>query len=180
MIIGIPDDRWGESVKAVVVPAPGAELSAHDIIAFCRARLAHYQAPASVDFVEVLPRSATGKVLKRAPAAVTQGSPLHWLAGKRVLVLGCGALGASAAEACARAGVAALHLVDNGLVTPGILVRQPYGDADVGQPKARSLAARLATIGRDRGRGPARRRTGCRSAARPGYDRVRSDHRRHR
>jgi acyl-CoA synthetase (AMP-forming)/AMP-acid ligase II len=66
VIIGIPDDRWGESVKAVVVPAPGAELSAHDIIAFCRARLAHYQAPASVDFVEVLPRSATGKVLKRA------------------------------------------------------------------------------------------------------------------
>ena len=66
VIIGIPDDRWGESVKAVVVPDPGAELSAHDIIAFCRARLAHYQAPASVDFVEVLPRSATGKVLKRA------------------------------------------------------------------------------------------------------------------
>ena len=66
VIIGIPDDRWGESVKAVVVPAPGAELSARDIIAFCRARLAHYQAPASVDFVEVLPRSATGKVLKRA------------------------------------------------------------------------------------------------------------------
>ena len=76
-----------------------------------------------------------------------EGSPLHWLAGKRVLVLGCGALGASAAEACARAGVAALHLVDNGLVTPGILVRQPYGDADVGQPKALSLAARLARIG---------------------------------
>jgi acyl-CoA synthetase (AMP-forming)/AMP-acid ligase II len=41
-------------------------LSADDIIAFCRDRLAHYQSPASVDFVEVLPRSATGKVLKRA------------------------------------------------------------------------------------------------------------------
>jgi acyl-CoA synthetase (AMP-forming)/AMP-acid ligase II len=66
VIIGIPDDRWGESVKAVVVPAAGAELSADDVIAFCRARLAHYQSPASVDFVEVLPRSATGKVLKRA------------------------------------------------------------------------------------------------------------------
>lgn len=66
VIIGIPDDRWGESVKAVVVPAAGAELSADDVIAFCRARLAHFQAPASVDFVEVLPRSATGKVLKRA------------------------------------------------------------------------------------------------------------------
>ena len=66
VIIGIPDDRWGESVKAVVVRAAGAELSADDVIAFCRARLAHYQSPTSVDFVEVLPRSATGKVLKRA------------------------------------------------------------------------------------------------------------------
>jgi acyl-CoA synthetase (AMP-forming)/AMP-acid ligase II len=66
VIIGVPDDRWGESVKAVVVPAPGAELSADEVIAFCRARLAHYQSPTSVDFVEVLPRSATGKVLKRA------------------------------------------------------------------------------------------------------------------
>ena len=66
VIIGIPDERWGEAVKAVVVPAPGAELSAADVIAFCRARLARYQCPASVDFVEDLPRNATGKVLKRA------------------------------------------------------------------------------------------------------------------
>ena len=66
VIIGIPDERWGEAVKAVVVPVPGAELSAADVIAFCRARLAHYQCPASVDFVEELPRNATGKVLKRA------------------------------------------------------------------------------------------------------------------
>jgi acyl-CoA synthetase (AMP-forming)/AMP-acid ligase II len=66
VIIGIPDERWGEAVKAVVVPVPGAELSAADVIAFCRARLAHYQCPTSVDFVEELPRNATGKVLKRA------------------------------------------------------------------------------------------------------------------
>ena len=66
VIIGIPDERWGEAVKAVVLPVPGAELSADDVIAFCRARLAHYQCPASVDFVEELPRNATGKVLKRA------------------------------------------------------------------------------------------------------------------
>jgi acyl-CoA synthetase (AMP-forming)/AMP-acid ligase II len=65
-IIGIPDERWGEAVKAVVVPVPGAEVSAADVIAFCRARLAHYQCPTSVDFVEDLPRNATGKVLKRA------------------------------------------------------------------------------------------------------------------
>jgi acyl-CoA synthetase (AMP-forming)/AMP-acid ligase II len=66
VVIGIPDERWGEAVKAVVLPAAGAELSADDVIAFCRARLAHYQCPASVDFVAELPRNTTGKVLKRA------------------------------------------------------------------------------------------------------------------
>ena len=73
-------------------------------------------------------------------------SPSAWLAGKRVLILGCGALGGPASEACARAGAATLLLADNSLVTPGILVRQPYEEADVSQPKARSLAARLARI----------------------------------
>ena len=66
VIIGVPDEHWGETVKAIVVPAPGAQLTAADVIAFCRARLAHYQCPASVDIVEDLPRSGTGKVLKRA------------------------------------------------------------------------------------------------------------------
>ena len=65
VIIGVPDERWGEAVKAVVVRAPGAEVSAADVIDFCRARLAHYQCPASVEFAGDLPRSATGKVLKR-------------------------------------------------------------------------------------------------------------------
>jgi acyl-CoA synthetase (AMP-forming)/AMP-acid ligase II len=66
VIIGVPDERWGEAVKAIVLPAAGVELSANDVIAFCQARLAHYQCPASVDFVKELPRNATGKVLKRA------------------------------------------------------------------------------------------------------------------
>jgi acyl-CoA synthetase (AMP-forming)/AMP-acid ligase II len=66
VIIGVPDDRWGEAVKAIVLAAPGAELSADDVIGFCRARLAHYQCPTSVDFVAELPRNGTGKVLKRA------------------------------------------------------------------------------------------------------------------
>jgi acyl-CoA synthetase (AMP-forming)/AMP-acid ligase II len=65
VIIGVPDERWGEAVKAIVIPAPGARLSAEDVIAFCRARLAHYQCPTSVDIVEDLPRSGAGKVLKR-------------------------------------------------------------------------------------------------------------------
>jgi acyl-CoA synthetase (AMP-forming)/AMP-acid ligase II len=66
VIIGIPDERWGEAVKAIVLPAAGADLSADEVIAFCHARLARYQCPTSVDFVEELPRNATGKVLKRA------------------------------------------------------------------------------------------------------------------
>jgi acyl-CoA synthetase (AMP-forming)/AMP-acid ligase II len=65
VIIGVPDERWGEAVKAIVVPVTGARLTAEVVIAFCRDRLAHYQCPASVDIVAELPRSGTGKVLKR-------------------------------------------------------------------------------------------------------------------
>jgi long-chain acyl-CoA synthetase len=65
-VIGVPDDTWGESVKAIVVPKPGATLDAADIIAFARSRIAHYKAPRSVDFREApLPRSASGKILRR-------------------------------------------------------------------------------------------------------------------
>jgi len=66
VIIGVPDERWGEAVKAVVVREAGAEVAAEDVIGFCRGRLAHFQCPASVEFVDDLPRNATGKVLKRA------------------------------------------------------------------------------------------------------------------
>ncbi len=64
-VIGVPDDRWGETVKAIVVPAPGASIDAADIIEHCRARLARYKAPTSVDVVETLPRNPSGKILKR-------------------------------------------------------------------------------------------------------------------
>jgi molybdopterin/thiamine biosynthesis adenylyltransferase/proteasome lid subunit RPN8/RPN11 len=77
------------------------------------------------------------------------GSPVEWLSGKRVLILGCGALGAPIAEHCVRAGVAELHLVDKGVVTPGILLRQPYEDADIGYNKAERLARRLSRIRHD-------------------------------
>ena len=77
------------------------------------------------------------------------GSPAEWLRGKRVLVLGCGAIGAPIAEHCARAGVASLTVADNGVVSPGVLVRQPYSDADVGKSKAAALAERLSAIRRD-------------------------------
>jgi len=64
-VIGVPDHKWGEAVKAVVVPAPGAMLSEADLIGFARARLAGFKLPKSVDFVTTLPRNTSGKVLKR-------------------------------------------------------------------------------------------------------------------
>jgi acyl-CoA synthetase (AMP-forming)/AMP-acid ligase II len=64
-VIGVPDPRWGETVKAVVVPAAGVRPTEAELIAFARARLAHYKCPTSVSFVNELPRSASGKILKR-------------------------------------------------------------------------------------------------------------------
>ncbi|OLT27327.1 hypothetical protein BJF79_01635 [Actinomadura sp. CNU-125] len=64
-VVGEPHDRWGESVLAVVVPRPGAEPVADEVIAFCRERLAHYKCPLRVLVVDALPRNASGKVLRR-------------------------------------------------------------------------------------------------------------------
>jgi len=64
-IIGLPDERWGEAVKAVVVLRPGMVVSEQEVLDFCRERLAGFQRPRSVDFVESLPRNPSGKVLKR-------------------------------------------------------------------------------------------------------------------
>ena len=64
-VIGVPDETWGEAVKAVVAPKPGVEPDAADIIAFARTRIAHFKAPKSVDFVPALPRNASGKILRR-------------------------------------------------------------------------------------------------------------------
>ena len=72
-----------------------------------------------------------------------EGSPLTAFADKTVVVWGCGALGAPAAEAIARVGPRKLILYDNGVVAPGLLVRQPYADADIGRAKATCLAERL-------------------------------------
>jgi acyl-CoA synthetase (AMP-forming)/AMP-acid ligase II len=64
-VIGVPDEKWGETVKAVVVLRPGAELSEEELITWSRARIAGFKAPKSVDFAQVLPRNASGKLLKR-------------------------------------------------------------------------------------------------------------------
>ncbi len=64
-VIGVPDEKWGEAVKAIVVPAPGAAPTPADIIAFARERIAGYKCPKSVDFVSALPRNPSGKILRR-------------------------------------------------------------------------------------------------------------------
>lgn len=64
-VIGVPDDKWGEAVKAVVVVKPGHAADAASILDFTRQRIAGYKTPKSVDFIEALPRNASGKVLKR-------------------------------------------------------------------------------------------------------------------
>ncbi len=64
-VIGIPDTRWGEAAMALVVLRPEARATAEEIIAACQGRLARYKIPRRVAFVDVLPRNAAGKVLKR-------------------------------------------------------------------------------------------------------------------
>lgn len=65
-IIGVPDEKWGEAVKAVVVPAAGTAPTETELIAYARERLAGFKLPKSVDFAEVLPRNPSGKLVKRA------------------------------------------------------------------------------------------------------------------
>ncbi len=64
-VIGVPDEQWGETVKAVVVLRPGSAATQEEIIDFCRGRLGGFERPRSVDFVSELPRNPSGKVLKR-------------------------------------------------------------------------------------------------------------------
>lgn len=63
-VIGVPDDRWGETVKAIVVREPDSEVTDRDLIDYCRELLAHYKCPTSVDWMDELPRTPSGKLLK--------------------------------------------------------------------------------------------------------------------
>jgi len=64
-VIGVPDERWGEVPKAVVVPAPGQTVDPDALIAYARENLASFKSPKSVDVVDELPRNPTGKILKK-------------------------------------------------------------------------------------------------------------------
>lgn len=86
------------------------------------------------------------RVLEDRPEIVERRdlqSPASWWRGKRVSLLGCGAIGSAVAMMLARAGVAKLHLVDNGEVTPGILVRQGFDRRQVGYTKASALRVQV-------------------------------------
>lgn len=63
-VFGLPDDKWGEIVKAVLVLHPGHVATAEDIVDFCRDKMANYEKPKSIDFVAELPHGATGKTDK--------------------------------------------------------------------------------------------------------------------
>jgi len=64
-VFGVPSEEWGEAVHATVVPSQGASLTADEVTAFAREHLASYKVPRSVDFTEELPRTGSGKLLKR-------------------------------------------------------------------------------------------------------------------
>ena len=80
-VVGLPDARWGEAVHAVIIPARDSAATPEQIIAWSREQLAHFKCPKSAEFVTTLPRTTTGKVLKRelrqqlaTPTAAEQGA----------------------------------------------------------------------------------------------------------
>jgi len=64
-VVGVPDQKWGEAVKGVVVVKSGQKATEQEIIQFCKERIAHYKAPKSIDFIEALPRTGSGKIHKK-------------------------------------------------------------------------------------------------------------------
>jgi acyl-CoA synthetase (AMP-forming)/AMP-acid ligase II len=65
-VVAVPDPEWGQNVKAFVVLKPDRGLSESQVIDYCKSHLASYKKPKSVDFLDSLPKSAAGKILRRA------------------------------------------------------------------------------------------------------------------
>jgi acyl-CoA synthetase (AMP-forming)/AMP-acid ligase II len=72
-VVGVPDRTWGEAVHAVIIPAPGSSATPEEIITWCRDELAHFKCPKTAEFADSLPRTTTGKVLKRELRARVAG-----------------------------------------------------------------------------------------------------------
>ena len=64
-VVSVPDERWGEAIKAVLVLKPGQTLTADELIVHCQERLARFKCPRSVDFIAALPRTGSGKIAKK-------------------------------------------------------------------------------------------------------------------
>lgn len=64
-VIGIPDKKWGEAVKAIVVKKPNTKLTGEDVITYAKTQIANFKCPKTVDFIEALPRNASGKILRK-------------------------------------------------------------------------------------------------------------------
>jgi acyl-CoA synthetase (AMP-forming)/AMP-acid ligase II len=64
-VIGVPDQKWGEAVKGIVVLKPGGQATGEEIIQFCKERMSHYKAPKSIELVDALPRTGSGKIHKK-------------------------------------------------------------------------------------------------------------------
>lgn len=169
-LVGDPDEHREEAPSVIILGAParrvdGSTRLAHlaawrfdDLGSRITSLLSRTQAADIKDEVLALAHEWIGfaetkwmRVHENRPEVTRRrddNTASTWLQGKRVLILGCGALGAPIAEHCVRAGVSALTVADNGSVSPGILVRQPFTDADIGRPKATVLAKRLSKLRR--------------------------------
>ena len=77
-VIAIPDEKWGEVAKAIIVLQPDSKVTEEEIIQFCRSELAHFKAPKAVEFVDALPKTATGKLQK------FRLREMYWTGPKRV------------------------------------------------------------------------------------------------
>jgi integrative and conjugative element protein (TIGR02256 family) len=157
MIVGLPMRRAPDGTRRVHVAVWSIKSAAAESLRsvlgneFDSVRLRELRQAHAEAWLETLSKSEVSwcRVMDDRPEIVMRrdaGSPCAWFLKKRVLVLGCGALGSWAAEMIVRAGTTAIDLVDNGIVKPGLLTRQNFVLDDIGSNKAKALAPRLAAI----------------------------------